>query len=92
MDDVIKQIAEKFGVDEDKAANIANSLHGDGHNVGEMLQGGDFMEKAKDLLGDKAHDLLSGIPGIGGFLGNMFGGGDDNAEVEEAPAESEEEE
>jgi|GEM_PF-6492235 len=70
----IKRIAERFGVDENKAGEIAGHLQDGGHDLPSLLQGGNFADVAKNLMGDKFQDLLGGVPGIGGMLGSMFGG------------------
>ena len=74
MDEIIKQITEKFGVDETKAGEIAGHLQDGGHDLPSLLQGGNFADVTKNLMGDKFQDLLGGVPGIGGMLGSMFGG------------------
>lgn len=76
MDEVVKQIAEKLGIDEERASGIADVLHGDGHNLQELLQDGDFLGKAHQLLGPQGQHLLNGIPGMGGLLSGLFGGDD----------------
>lgn len=76
MEDWIKQIAEKLGVDEDQAGQVLGKLQEGGHDVGGLLQGGNFLENAKGLLGDDAQNMLSGIPGLGGMLGGLLGSGE----------------
>ena len=59
---------------EDNIKQIAGHLRGEGYDLPSLLQGGNFGDVAKNLMGDKFQDLLGGVPGIGGMLGSMFGG------------------
>ena len=98
MDDIIQQVAEKLGIDPEKAHSIAESLQGQGHDLGSLLQSGDLMEKARGLLGnedlmDKAKDLLGNVPGIGQVFENLLGGhSNENESSEDEDSESEPEE
>lgn len=84
MEEIVKKIAEKLGVDEEKAQGIASALHGDGHDLQSLLSDGDFLTKAQDLLGEQGQHLLNGIPGLGGFLSG-FGNSDKSLEVSSEP-------
>ena len=83
MENVINMIADKFGVDPDKAAQIASHLQSQGHDVPSLLQGGASAETLKGLLGDRAQGLLGGIPGVGGMLGGIFGGNSESSPAAE---------
>lgn len=81
-------IADKFGVDHDKAAEIAGHLQSQGHDVPSLLQSGASADTMKGLLGDRAQSMLGGIPGVGGMLGGMFGGHSESAPAATSPGDS----
>ena len=73
MQDIISQIADKLGIDEDKAGDIFSHLSEGGHDVQNLLQQGNISENIKGLVGDKFGDILHNVPGIGDMFGNMLG-------------------
>ncbi|MBS1722264.1 MAG: hypothetical protein JSS66_04570 [Armatimonadetes bacterium] len=84
MGDLIKQLAGKLGMDEDKAAEMAGHLQDNGHDLNALLQQGDIADKIHGLLGERSQEFLGHIPGIGGMLSGMFGQGVGPEEVQEA--------
>ena len=73
MEEFINMIALRFGIDRQKATAIATQLQANGHDLPDLMKGGFTIEKIQGLLGDHK-DLLTGIPGVGGMIGNLMGG------------------
>ena len=84
MEEFINHLCEKFGIDKEKAAGIASHLQTQGHDLPSLLQGGFSMEKLQGLLAGNSQ-LLESIPGVGGMLGGLLGGG--NQAVADVPTE-----
>lgn len=84
MDQVIEQVATKLGIPQEQAQYIVEMLHGQGHDVQNLLQNDGLIEKAKEFMNGSAKELLGQVPGLGGLLGD--GHQDPSAEVK-APME-----
>ena len=73
MEEFINMIADKFGIDRDRATEIAKQLQAKGQNLPELAKDGITIQELQGLLGDNK-ELLAGIPGVGGLIGGLIGG------------------
>jgi hypothetical protein len=73
MEAIIKQVAQRLGIGEDKGAALATQLQDKGQDVGRLVQEPDFPQKVRGVLGDRGMEFIGHIPGIGGMLSGFFG-------------------